>query len=185
MPRKPENKELLKQIGFTVISNAIFYGEFPVTIRRRGKTVTRPLSAGARITYLAMRSLDWKKSGHIWHTWHTIGALIGIERRTLAEHLQELEAAGLIERSERLPGQYGGTLYTFLPLPEKELERTIWLRSNLLDTKGPNGEDLGPLERFTRSHLLESFERIYAWRRETKQRSALKSELVEEEADPF
>lgn len=107
-------------VGQTIVSNAILYGTFLV----KGK----PLSDGARRTYLILRSLDWTGKGQTWYTWRKFAMLAGCSMRTIGRHLADLLEAGLIVPLDRKPDQYGGTVYMFAPIPEQEIWRVLHLK---------------------------------------------------------
>lgn len=112
----------------TTVSNTILYGSFPICVRRRGQTVRKELSTPARLTYIGLRSLDWSGQGRTWYSWAAICDLLRLSRRTLAEHLEELEAAGLIQRERQPNGPSGTTVYRWCKPPLREVWRTVMLK---------------------------------------------------------
>lgn len=118
----------LRAANRTAVNNTILYGNFEITVRRRGQTVRKPLSAPARLTYIGLRSLDWSEQGQTWYSWAAICDLLRLSRRTLAEHLEELEEARLIQRVRQPNGPTSTSLYRWCKPPIREVWRTVMLK---------------------------------------------------------
>lgn len=118
----------LAAVNETSVSNAVLYGRFPVQVRRRGRLVVKELSAPARLTYIGLRSLDWSGKQAAWYSWAALCDLLRLTRRTLAEHLEELEAAHLLFRRHQPNVPTQPTVYTWGVPPLREVWRALMLK---------------------------------------------------------
>lgn len=161
---------VLKVLGATTnsglpisLDQILRHGRFPVPT----KGVKR-LSDAVRETFRALLDLDWDRKGTVWYTWGVLAAGRDCTTTTIANHLNDLEAVGLLTRDVRHQDQVGGTRYWLELPPIKEIWRAVWIHRSLINReaglewmdKFERAFSLGPI--LTRDEIEDNFERFWA-----------------------
>ena len=85
-------------------SNVLLYGYQEVAYEERGSNKTFRLSDAAKITYQVIDGFDWEdketkdSKGFVYPSIDTLVKIRGLSRRTIFEHINQLEKAKLLFR---------------------------------------------------------------------------------------
>ena len=133
----PRNRWMLKKQ--TWLTGEVFEAVFPLP----NAVFQLGLKAGELLVYLYLHYQKGVRSGQCWPSYATIGAAVGMGRKTMQKHVRSLIDAGLIQAEDttirRRDGRsYNGSLlYTVKPIEQilKEHEKEFLAKLKLAEAQ--------------------------------------------------